>query len=369
MSNVKSALFTGFLSLISIVLAPTLGFAEQTRGFCDPQEDPNGCECTEHLDQLGYCNTIETDELVSTGDPLALKDAARVESWYNEDAGIWQVEADLTNFNGGAVMLINPNGGQCESPGEMIQYVSELTGIPRNADGSLPPFEYTHVGFLGKWNQYEEQWAEVNYNNIVWDSITNSSGDFVFVDTGVCETEPVKTRYGCRPDGGKDEDSDGGIRARAWSWANRWDFEIDMGASCAPLVSINSATQVHSFDQKFEDGTWDNQRMEYSCLNTTPKSCWFRVVEIQADAISIENQHFYNKTWRLSQPEQTYTFPWTYAFNATGGPASGITQVNAVCGETRIKKGKYEFLMNSESSNQKVDFQHPLCDGPTSFVC
>lgn len=130
-------------------------------GVCDPQEEECGCASGEEL-----CEEADVSELISADDPLELKNAAQITSHYDESAERWIVSADVTALPA-STLVVHSNNGEWESLDSLQEYISNLTGIPRNPDGSLPSFGIEQAGHVARWDAINGQWAGAQRFTIV----------------------------------------------------------------------------------------------------------------------------------------------------------------------------------------------------------
>lgn len=115
---------------------------------CDPSVDPWNCECDQALiDEMGFCEIVNINVLPDFSDPTYVDTSAWIETTWNNDFEMWDVNVDLASAPGKGIFLPSSQNGEWDTRDELLTYVSTLLGVPRDGDtGELEPFRYFQSG-------------------------------------------------------------------------------------------------------------------------------------------------------------------------------------------------------------------------------
>jgi hypothetical protein len=170
---------TIFAAACAFLLAPNVWATSPS--ICDPQEDPDQCECPND-GTYDVCYETAVSALISPDDPEVLREAAGITSQWDSQTDTFEVTADVTDLTAAGVMKLNSNQGQWDSVEELHDYIGALIGqdfsdfIDACEIGGLPPMSIAQVGSTTRYDQFNEEWAAANSGSIIYDAITNENG-------------------------------------------------------------------------------------------------------------------------------------------------------------------------------------------------
>lgn len=175
-----------FLATVTLsLMTSSTSFAFET-SVCDPSTDPDDCQCPSNLGHHDGCQALQVRDigtLVWSDDPEELHDALGIQSTYNSKLDVWEVEVDVSDLNTIGLLMTHSNGGHWETTEELKAYIKDLLGIPQSAQypTTLPPMILSQTGGYAKYNPLEHSFANLTYNHIVLDAISDDDG-FIFLD-------------------------------------------------------------------------------------------------------------------------------------------------------------------------------------------
>lgn len=329
--------FLGILFVFNHAFAAELG-------TCDPEQDPNNCECTEAMNEYGVCNQVDLANFVSPDDPETLRLAAEMDTIYDEEADEYVVFADATNFNGGGILPTRSNGAEWSSLDALQEYLSILLDVPREEDGSLPTVRFYQQGHISKFDQATDQWAPYQYDNLILDAISGPEGDIDVPLSG----HSWSTVY---------NDFDGGTQQSGL-------LKVEQGA----YLTVDKLTTQAGFDFHFGKTQSFNQDVEYNGtksqrlkITTSSGNTLFLVFWVKLDKVWLENQHFNGGTPRFQVQSRTvmngptFELGFTYPFTNT----NNFIVWDGLCAAGYAEKDGY--VVNGNYSVGTVQSSDPLC--------
>ena len=178
---------TTFFSLLagaSMLLASTSAFAYDFE-VCDPNEDPDACQCPTNTGNHDTCDVISVSDigdLVGSDDPSELRDELGITSTYNSTEGVWEVDIDVSTLNDIGLLVGHSNEGQWQDIHEMHDYLKELLDIPSSEefDTLFPPVSLVQRGGYAKYDPTDHEFASRTYNNLIYDVVSDKDGNVFF---------------------------------------------------------------------------------------------------------------------------------------------------------------------------------------------
>lgn len=154
--------------------------------LCNPNEDPDGCECRTEVDE---CYEIKPKNLISSDDPAVLNAAANIQSQWDANIDAYIVEIDATGLTAAGVMKLNSNRGQWKNRAEMLDYLGTLIGQDLKdftcSPQALPPMLVRQNGVTARYDELNQSWAAANSGNLIHDAITDENGVVFFNGQGL----------------------------------------------------------------------------------------------------------------------------------------------------------------------------------------
>lgn len=198
---------------------------------CDPDTDAE-CQCPSG----STCATSDVQDLTSPDDPAALRQLANINSVWNDNLGVFEVDIDATQLSAQGVMKLNSNGGKWTSSQELHNYVCKLLGLSQECwamDRPFPPMMIHQKGKVTRYDQFNEDWASAHVPSLIYAAITDADGR-IFID-GQQEGLTWNPGYNCTTGGDAYDEHDTGHV---------------MGRQCSTAISTEEERCVVEFDGK-----------------------------------------------------------------------------------------------------------------------
>lgn len=234
----------GAISVILFLLLSGTSAAAFDRTYCDPDTDPDNCECPS-----GSCTSQAIASLPTTDDPALVRQQSGLTSNWDSTEQAWIVEANVTAMKTG-VIRVTPNAGIYANTNEFYEYMSTLLGttMPNqlSVDGTLfPPLILEQNGVSHRLNETTERWDLLQTRNLIFDMMLAPDGT-VTID-GV-QLEVFTSGVNCAGTDPKsyDEQQDGPLLAAQCSVAETIANRVSSGSTSTGLSDCRKLGLQHT---------------------------------------------------------------------------------------------------------------------------
>lgn len=342
------ALVSGIIGSVCLCWAAGAFAAEPY--VCDPQEDPENCDCPDD-DFIDACYKISPVNLNSPDDPAKLREAAGITSSWNQEAQAWEVNIDATGLTAQGIMEVNTNGGQWASVQELHNYIGALIGqdvddcSAATEECRFPNMLIEQVGKTTRFDSSTGAWAPTNSGSLITDAITDANG-YLTIGTKsirlIPEYDDISELFcpgieQASYEYEKQED----LAGDQCSWArleNLGEADIHEGKKLPYLVTRarTDTEATHGGDAYFGKTLYcTGSRGPNGNLVCDITNGWIVYESRPADSISIDTAYFEGEDIPqpvIPSPEEDYDPPLT----STPGPASSFAMTATKSGITGV---------------------------------
>ena len=346
------------LAALFVLVVASSAFATDPY-ICDPEQDPEQCECP--LEGVDACYEVAASNLISPDDPLQLREAAGITSSWNNKDEVWDVKMDATGLTAAGVMKLNSNRGQWDSIAQLHKYLGALIGQDLQTDfcgfgsAGFPRMRIHQVGVTTRYDQFNEDWAAANSSSLVFDAITDTNGD-LFIKGTRFPLFPVGNECNGRDPAAFGSAKDGSLAGAQCSAALRVQGSIAQGPCKESITYFIDKAQT---------------TLETSKTTSFGKTIYCRGSYLDGNQIcDVQNGMIVHERVRADELDIISNFYLAGSFDSYDGShpdynevdtQDTATHVNGVCSRGDAKDGNGAYFIRLKTRDGSYDSNHDIC--------